>query len=228
MRVHILQHVPFEDIGSIAVWLDAHGADVSYTRFFVDPILPELDKLELIIAMGGPMSVKDESVLPWLRAEKNFIYNAVKNGIPVLGICLGAQLIASALGSKVYRNQQKEIGWFPIQATQSDEDTFGFPDKCTVFHWHSETYDLPAGAKRLAKSAACLNQAFQVGRRVIGLQFHLETTEESIKAMVENCKNELESGLYVQTESDMLSIPSAVFLENNSLMDKILSFITRT
>jgi GMP synthase-like glutamine amidotransferase len=172
---------------------------VSYTRFFDDPALPQLNGLDLVIAMGGPMSVNDESTLPWLLSEKRFIRSAVERGIPVLGVCLGAQLVASALGARVYRNAQKEIGWFSIEGTPSTPNTFRFPEKCIAFHWHGETFSLPPGAVRLAKSVACENQAFQIAH-VIGLQFHLETTPESARALLDHCGDELVPGPYVQTE----------------------------
>lgn len=229
MKVHVLQHVPFEGIGSIASWLNAREAAISYTRFFEDPALPNPDSLDLVIAMGGPMSVNDESALPWLRPEKQFIREAVEGGVPVLGVCLGAQLIASAMGARIYPNRQKEIGWFPIEAAPGGSShTFRFPDKCTVFHWHGETFDLPSGAMLLAKSAACENQAFQIGKHVIGLQFHLETTAESARAIVSNCRDELTQAPYIQTESDLRSVPDAAYGENNRLMDKVLSYLTRT
>jgi len=228
VKVHVLQHVPFEDIGSIAPWLEAHRAHVSYTRFFDDPALPQLNGLDLLIAMGGPMSVNDESTLPWLLSEKRFVRDAVERGIAVLGVCLGAQLIASALGARVYRNSQKEIGWFPIEATPSTTKTFRFPEKCIVFHWHGETFDLPSGAVRLAKSAICENQAFQIAQHVIGLQFHLETTPESARALLDNCGDELVPGPYVQTESDLREVPSAAYVEINSLMSEVLAYLART
>jgi len=228
VKVHVLQHVPFEDIGSIAPWLEAHRAHVSYTRFFDDPALPQLNGLDLVIAMGGPMSVNDESTLPWLLSEKRFVRDAVERGIAVLGVCLGAQLIASALGARVYRNSQKEIGWFPIEATLSTTNTFRFPEKCIVFHWHGETFDLPAGAVRLAKSVVCENQAFQIAQHVIGLQFHLETTPESARALLDNCGDELVPGPYVQTESELRKVPSAAYVEINSLMSEVLAYLTRT
>ena len=212
----------------MASWLESHGADVSYTRFFEDPALPQLNGIDLVIAMGGPMSVNDESALPWLRPEKQFVRDAVERGVPVLGVCLGAQLIASALGARVYRNPQKEIGWFPIEATPSTANTFHFPGKCTVFHWHGETFDLPSGAVRLARSAVCENQAFQIRRHVIGLQFHLETTPESARALLDNCRDELVPGPYIQTESELRGVPTAAYAEINSLMGKVLSSITRT
>ena len=228
MRAHILQHVPFEGVGSMVSWLADAGAVVSYTRFFEDAALPPLDGIDLIIVMGGPMSVNDESSLAWLKEEKRFVREAVKRGVAVLGVCLGAQLIASALGARVYRNSQKEIGWFPIEATPTASDAFRFPEKCTVFHWHGETFDLPSGAIRLAKSAACENQAFQIGEHVIGLQFHLETTPESARSILDNCGDDLTPGAYVQSESELRGVESAAYSEINRLMKEVLSYLTRS
>ena len=228
MRAHVLQHVPFEDIGSMALWLAERGVDVSYTRFFENSVLPSLNGIDLVIAMGGPMSVNDESALPWLQAEKLFVRETVEKGLPVLGVCFGAQLIASAFGARVYRNNQKEIGWFPIEARPTIPNAFRFPDKSTVFHWHGETFDLPSGAAHLAKSVACENQAFQIGERVIGLQFHLETTQESARSILDNCSHELTPGPYVQSEAELRRVKSAAYTEINHLMNEVLSYITRT
>lgn len=228
MNVHVLQHVPFEDLGSMVAWLDEHSSLMSFTRFFEHPVLPSLNGIDLVIVMGGPMSVNDEVSLPWLIPEKQFIRNAVERGVAMLGVCLGAQLIASALGSRVYRNAQKEIGWFPIEATPSAQDVFRFPDTSTVFHWHGETFGLPSGAVRLARSAACANQAFQMGRKVIGLQFHLETTPESARAIIDNCRDELIPGPSVQSEAALRGVVGSAYTEINSLMSKVLSYLTRT
>ena len=227
MRTHVLQHVPFEDIGSIAPWLEARGARLSYTRFFDDPTLPDLGDIDFLIAMGGPMSVNDESDLPWLRLEKKFIREAIVRGTALLGICLGAQLIASSLGERVYKNPVEEIGWFPIEATPSAVECFRFPEQCDVFHWHGETFDLPAGAVRLARSTVCENQAFQINRNVIALQFHLEATPESALAMVDNCADELIPDRYVQTERQLRATPGAAYEEGNRLMDEVLCYVTR-
>ncbi len=227
MKVRILQHVPFEDIGSMVAWLKNCGAEVSYTRFFENPVLPQPDNFNLIIIMGGPMSANDEASLPWLRAEKEFIRSAIRSGVAVLGVCLGAQLIASALGARVYRNPQKEIGWFPIEAVPGKADVFRFPETCAVFHWHGETFSLPAGAVCLAKSRVCENQAFQIGRNVIGLQFHLEATPESVRAILDHCNTELVPALYIQTEPTLRRVGSEAYAKINGLMDEVLSYITR-
>jgi len=226
MNAHIFQHVPFEDIGCMVYWLKMSGARVTYTRFFKNETLPRLTGLDLIIVMGGPMSANDESVLPWLHAEKKFIRKAIESGVAVLGICLGAQLIASSLGARVYQNPQKEIGWFPIETTPHVGDAFCFPEKYTVFHWHGETFDLPSNAVRLARSKVCENQAFQVGQNVIGLQFHLEATPETVGALLDNCGSELVPGLYIQTEPELRNADAAVYANINRLMDEVLSYLT--
>jgi GMP synthase-like glutamine amidotransferase len=174
------------------------------------------------------MSANDEAIFPWIRAEKEFIRDAVRQGIPMIGICLGAQLIAGALGARVYRNAHKEIGWFPIMAAPRTGSSFSFPEQCLVFHWHGETFDLPAGAVRLASSKACQNQAFQVGRRVMGLQFHLEMTPEGIRDLVDMCRGEPVPGEHVQEESELCQIAVANCSRTNSIMDELLSYVTGT
>lgn len=225
MRAHVLQHVPFEGLGSIEPWLSERGAEIQFTRFFDSPGLPDPANLDLIVAMGGPMSVNDEMDLPWLKEEKRFISNAVDAGKAVLGICLGAQLIASALGARVYPGSQKEIGWFEIESTSNGPGLFRFPQKATVFHWHGETFDLPPGASRLARSAGCQNQAFQIGRRVIGLQFHLETTPESAELLIAHCRNELLDGPFIQSEEKLRNVPAASYAAINALMAKVLDYL---
>jgi len=221
----VFQHAPFEDLGSIRVWLDARGASLNYTRFFDGDTLPDMEECDLLIAMGGPMSVNDEAELPWLIAEKRAVRDAIASGTPVLGVCLGAQLIASALGARVYANPVKEIGWFPVQGVPDTGSSFRFPGECTVFHWHGETFDLPHGAVRLARSEACENQAFQVGRSAIGLQFHLETTGDSARLMFEHCCAELVPGPYVQSEQALRSTPDSHYHQINGLMEGVLTYL---
>jgi GMP synthase-like glutamine amidotransferase len=228
LRAHYLQHVPFEGLGRIAPWLEAAGYELTNTRFFESAALPDLKKIDLLLVMGGPMSVNDEDEFPWLVSEKQFICEAIHSGKSVLGICLGAQLIASATGARIYRNSFKEIGWFPIYGISSnDRSIFSFPPSVHVFHWHGETFDLPSGATRLAKSDKCANQAFQLGKSVIGLQFHLETTPKAAREIVSNCRNDLVPSEYIQTEQEILSVKPERYKSINQLMGNILSFLLR-
>ncbi len=232
MRVHFFQHVPFEGLGSIGAWLEERRHIVTATRFFEESLLPETDAIDLLIVMGGPMSVNDGARHPWLHDERSFIAGMIREGKAVLGVCLGAQLIASALGAEVYPNRTREIGWFPIRRIlppdgdlKGDGRLFQFPEECLVFHWHGETFDLPPGAVRLAESEACLNQAFQYGRRVIGLQFHLESTPSGVRDLVENCGAELNLPGSVQSPEQILSVTGHRYGEINRLMADLLSFI---
>lgn len=225
MRVHVLQHLPFEDLGNIAPNLQARGARISHTHFFENAQLPALDGIDMIIAMGGSMSVNDEREFPWLKPEKQFIREAIRRNISVLGVCLGAQLIAGALGARVYANPFKEIGWFPVRGVSAPEGAFSFPREFTVFHWHGETFDLPEGAVRLAESDGCRNQAFQIRRNVIGLQFHLETTHANASALVQNFREELVPEPFIQSEAEILGATPALYRNIRSVMNTILSYL---
>ncbi len=229
MIAHYFKHVPFEDIGSIRSYLTTAGYTITCTSFFKSANLPALEEIDLLIVMGGPMSVNDEKRYPWLVPEKQFIRQMIMSGKPVLGICLGAQLIASAMGAKVYPNSVKEIGWFPIYGvSSSDRSIFRFPQSVQAFHWHGETFELPTGATRIAKSDGCENQAFQLGQSVIGLQFHLETTLQSAQDLVTHCRDELIPAPYIQTEKEILSAKPAQYQSINHLMDNILTFLTQS
>lgn len=226
MRAHYLQHVSFEGLGSIESWLRRSGYEITSTRFFDAEKLPGINDIDFLVVMGGPMNVNDELEYPWLVTEKEFIRRAVKAGKPVLGICLGAQLIASSMGSEVFPNPVKEIGWFPVEAVASkDNSVFQFPNKTDVFHWHGETFSLPKAAVQLADSKGCKNQAFQIGRNVIGLQFHLETTPMSAQAIVDNCREELVQGQYIQSEAEILSASKQQYSSINCLMGDVLEYL---
>lgn len=227
MKAHILQHVPFEGPAHIGRWLAACGAEIGYTRFWESAVLPDPAAIDLLVVMGGPMSVNDEAGFPWLAAEKRFIAEAAALGRPLLGICLGAQLIASAHGARVYRNADKEIGWFDVHAVDAADGCFRFPDAVRVLHWHGETFDLPPGARLLASSAACRHQAFQLGERAIGLQFHLEMTDASLRAIVDGCRDELVPARWVQDEATILAEAAAHFAATHALMDRLLAWLTR-
>lgn len=203
-RLHYLQHVPFETPGAILDWAKSRGYEVSHTRVFLDEPFPSALDFDLLVIMGGPMSVHDEAQYPWLPEEKTFIKNILgedEDRIKILGICLGAQLLAEALGAEVYPNRYKEIGWFPVELTKAGRAHRLFrdwPPSLEVFHWHGETFSLPEGAVRLFRSEACENQAFLYEDRILGLQFHLEVTPEIVAELLEKSAQDLAPGPYVQ------------------------------
>jgi GMP synthase (glutamine-hydrolysing) len=180
----------------------------SATEFYKGGILPEADGFDFLVIMGGPMGAGDDNRYSWLTAEKRFIEHAVHQNKTVLGICLGVQLLAVVLGARVFQNRHKEIGWFPVTFTDEGRESPIFtaiPSRLTVFHWHSDTFDRPRDAIRVAGSEACLNQAFVYGPRVLGLQFHLEFTQSSVKELILHCAKDLTEGSYVQSPAEMLA-----------------------
>ena len=211
MRIHYLQHLPFEDSAGIAGWAAVHGHSESRTRFFRGEPLPALYDVDWLIVLGGAMSVNEESRYPWLVSEKKFLKEAIAAGKTLIGICLGAQLLADVLGGQVYKNTYPEIGWHPVSLTDAGiaSPLFkGFPARVEAFHWHGDTFTIPPGCTHLASSEACVNQAFATSdNRVIGLQYHLETVRTSITSLVHNCPEDLVDSPYVQSGEDMLSRP---------------------
>jgi GMP synthase (glutamine-hydrolysing) len=157
--------------------------------------------------MGGPMSVHDEAEYEWLRPEKALVAECLKQKKFVLGVCLGSQLLAEVLGSTVYRNRVKEIGWFPIQLQPGKLGLFCNFDpstSLTVLHWHGETYNLPPGCIQLAKSEGCAVQAFE-HPSALGLQFHLEATADGLSELISHCGKEIGGGPYEQPPDAILS-----------------------
>lgn len=206
MNIHYLQHVTFEDTAYINEWAMLKHHRLTCTRMFDNPVLPALDTIDWLIVMGGPMSVGEDHLYPWLTDEKKYIEQAMNLGKPLVGICLGAQIIASVLGARVYKNQHKEIGWFPVQLTYPAKHSAVFsrlPESFYAFHWHGDTFDIPSGALWTARSEACAHQAFEYGRKVIGLQFHLESTRDSIGNLIHNCHADIDGSPYVQSEQQM-------------------------
>ena len=185
MRIHHLQHVPFEGLGSMESYFRSGGHTMTSTHLYRGDRLPDINNLDFLIIMGGPMGVSDEAQYPYLTSEKAFIKTAMDSGKTVLGICLGAQLIADVLGAGVKKNTYREIGWFPLTRTPEIRKTAldrCFPQFLDVFHWHGDRFEIPDGALPLASSMACDNQGFIIDDRIVGFQFHLETTEESARS----------------------------------------------
>ncbi len=224
MRIHYLQHVPFEDLANIEAWARKKGHEVSGTMLFSDEPLPGPDEFDWLVIMGGPMNVYEDDLYPWLIREKEFIRRAMADDKVVLGICLGAQLMAEILGARVCRNNYREIGWFHVKLTPEALSSMVFsvlPEEFVAFHWHGDTFEIPPGAVRMAESQACKNQAFQIGRSV-GLQFHLESSMDSIDHLILNCSDELVESRYVQRPMELLSHIDR-FPEMSALMEAFLN-----
>lgn len=227
MNIHFLQHVPFEDLGALEQWVVKPGNRVTSTRLYEDIRLPFVDLFDVLIIMGGPMSVHDEDRHRWLLAEKELIRKALDKGKKVIGICLGAQLIAEVLGASVSLNPVAEIGWFDVELSDEAlaQPAFqGFGKTITPFHWHGETFTLPPQAIAIGKSKACTNQGFLWNNQVLALQFHLEATATGISHLISNCREDLKEGPYVQTADSMIR-PELIATSNQQALQLIENFI---
>lgn len=220
MKVHVFQHVPFEGLGALEPWFHRRQAEINVTRFFDEARLPATEP-DVLVVLGGPMSVNDEERYPWLAVEKQYLRRAIEARVHVLGICLGAQLIASALGAPVRPNKTPEIGWFDVEGTGASP-MFERARRYPVFQWHGETFDLPNGATLLATSEACTHQAYAVGPSVLGLQFHLEVTRSTAASLVEHCPDPLLPGPCIQSEAELLGVDAGVFAQLHALLDQVL------
>jgi len=222
MRIHYIQHVPFEEPGYIEQWLTNHLHTITSTRIWEDSRFPSPDSFDLLIIMGGPMGVYDDHMYAWLTDEKNFIHAAVQNDKKIIGICLGAQLLACVLGATIFTNKHKEIGWFPVSFDPSLSGWLDQPvaETMTVFHWHGDKFDIPYGGLIHAASEGCNHQVFTYGDHIIGLQFHAEATPATVRAMLQHCGHELQEAPFIQATEVIEAYNS--FEDPNGLMGAIL------
>ncbi len=186
-RIHVLQHSSINTLGTIEEYAKIENHAIESTCFYEIKSPPAIDSFDLLIIMGGPMGIHDYKENPWPKDEKEFIKQAVEAGKLVFGICLGAKMLADIHGAHVYENRYVEMGLFPVRAeAQEKVPDFleGLPEEITVFHWHSRTFDLPAGAVLIFESEGCKNQGFIYGDRVVALQFHPEVDEERIHSLI--------------------------------------------
>jgi GMP synthase-like glutamine amidotransferase len=207
MRLHVVQHVPFEHPGLIAEWARARGFEIT-SALALKEEYPAAADVDFLAVMGGPMDADDENASPWLHAEKHFVVECVAAGIPVLGVCLGAQILAEVIGGEVKRNPEREIGWFPVTKTAEGfaEPLFAtWPESLVVGQWHGDTFDLPTGLESSFSSEAAANQAFVFDRRVVGVQFHLEWTQSGLAELIARCNADLEQrSVWVMSGSEIL------------------------
>ena len=220
-RVHYLQHVNFEGPGYIRTWLEQQGHTFNGTHLFESgAVLPSPDDFDALVVMGGPMGVYDDHEYSWLRKEKALIEDSIHADKKVLGICLGAQLLAVCLGAFVHTAPNKEIGWFPVKPTDQTQDVPWFhalfQNNPVVFHWHGDQFDIPYGSIDLLSSEANRSQAFQHRPGVIGLQFHLETTQQSLDEMLRNGRHELTTAPFIQDAATILE--GSTYIQHNNVM----------
>ncbi len=227
-NVHYIQHVPYEGIGYIDEWVRENRCNLSVTKMYEEHVFPSLETFDLLVIMGGPMGAYNEDIYPWLKGEKEFIRQAIDADKPVLGICLGSQLIADVLGARVYPAKEEEIGWWPVRFSDHfAQELFGSEEQSpTVFQWHGDTFDLPENTKLLASSNICPNQAFLYKENVLALQFHFEATEGSCNDIIDNGYNKLNKGKYIQSKDNIIAgfrhIPSS-----NRMMKTILDNLAK-
>lgn len=222
MRVHWLQHAAHETLGCIEPWLQRQRWPVSRTRLFAGEALPRVKAFDWLLVLGGPMNIYEYRKYPWLKPEKRFIEQAIVHNRRVLGICLGAQLVADVLGARTRPNQHTEIGFFKVVSTSDSSSCHllsDIADGLEAFHWHGDTFDIPPGATRHHKSDACVNQSFSWGQRVLGLQFHLEVTATDARHWLDLAKPAPQR--YVQDARRILARP-ARFAANHRQMVRLL------
>ncbi len=226
MQIHCLQHANFEGPGFIKIWAESKGHQLTTTHLYKGGKLPNPEHIDLLVIMGGPMGVSDEVGFPWLKKEKEYVAQAIQSGKKIIGICLGAQLLAHVLGADVRRSEYSEIGWFPVLQRENHPLLVGIPPQFYAFHWHSDMFDIPSEAVPVFKSAGCPNQGFIYKNQVAGFQFHFETTPESITAMLDNENIDSYEEQFIQSSSDIYK-HSHYCLQLNSYLEKILDRLIR-
>jgi GMP synthase-like glutamine amidotransferase len=232
MKIIVLQHVPFEGPAAIQDWADRNNHTLERICCPDNANYPAIDSFDCLIIMGGPMSVNDQ--LPWMTAELAFIRECIDAEQYIIGICLGAQLIAQAIGGSILKNSVREIGWLPVQAVKHPSASSSahahdhhwvsniLPEQFTPLHWHGDTFTLPATASVILSSEGCAHQAFILGQHVLGLQFHLEFDTATASRVATECADELaDGGPYVQSAETILHQPDN-FKQANALLFKLL------
>jgi GMP synthase (glutamine-hydrolysing) len=226
MKLHLIWHDPLDfSPNNISIWAEKRGFEIDQTYACNMEELPSLDDFDWLMVMGGSQHIWEEEKTPWLALEKKFVANAIAHNKIIIGICLGAQLIAQALGGKVFTNKLTEIGWYDVSITPEGRQSFLFrdiPDKFMSFHWHSDHFSLPSGCTRLALTEATENQAFICdGSPVVGLQFHPEYTLDLIRYLTQKEGHEWVKGPFVAGKKAVLSQTEMV-CETNWLMEALL------
>lgn len=207
LRIVSVEHFRADGPGKILVWIESRGHSLQRVLLQEGQTLPPVEDFDMLIVMGGPMNIYEHEEYPWLVEEKEFIRAAVDAGKPMLGVCLGGQLLADVLGGKVTRNRERELGWWPVDFTGRPGPFARFPERLMAFHWHGDTFSIPPGAEPLAFSEACDTQAFLYKDRFVGLQFHIEVWNVEAHELMQACPEDLLPARYVQTPAQILAPP---------------------
>jgi len=227
MKIAVLQHAAFEGPGEVTTWAQEHGHIVVIHHLYKGDPLPHLDAFDLLVIMGGEMNIYQYRDWPWLKPESQFIKSALAAGKPAIGFCLGSQLLADALGSRVVQNPVLEVGWLPISWTSEARAQFpGLPESSVVLHWHGDTFSLPEGATRLASSEGCLEQGFVIPGKCLALQFHIEVDPDLVKLYVKG-QSEWPTGKYAQQPEQILEGATAPCERNRVLLHAMLDIFLR-
>jgi GMP synthase-like glutamine amidotransferase len=230
MRFHCLLHSHLGGEIYLPVWAESKGFEWKSTIVSAVTELPEPAELDCMVVLGGPMSAWEDDKHPWLTAEKRLLEELIRLGKPILGICLGAQLLADVLGARTFAGAHKEIGWQPVEATaESRSHPVGgvLPEVFETFLWHGDSFDIPQGAAHIARSGAFESQAF-AWNRVLALQFHLEVRPDWVRRIVARDAGELKASEYVQTREAVLGRPLKLYTDNNAIMERLLDAWLRT
>ena len=204
MKILIFKHIPGEPAGHAEQWAEERGHEYTYYYWGQDQETAPLPEFDLLIIMGGKMGAYEEDMHPWLRTEKQIIRKTIASGKKVLGICLGAQLIASALGASVYKNRHPEIGFHEIKAVDQASPLLKTPvTGSRYFQWHGDTFDLPVGACLIATSDQIKNQAFTFNDNVIALQFHPEMDEKIVEGLLDSEHHRMEPSPWLQSKKEI-------------------------
>lgn len=228
----VIQHADFEGPGLVADWAAERGLPMRLVHAHRSAAFPAADSFDLLVLMGGPMSVYEIDRNPWLEAELEFVSKVIASRKRVLGICLGAQILARQLGASVAPQETPEIGWYPVRMTRKGRlhPLFaGFPARFDALHWHGDRFAIPSGGERIAESDACPTQAFVWGDCCVGLQFHLESTNESVASLIEGSYDEDETGPYVMTAEQLragIGRTPSLRQHLNILLDRLMELPT--
>jgi GMP synthase-like glutamine amidotransferase len=231
MRLHLLEHDPLDfSCTNISIWAEKKQYELAQTYVCKGEILPDVREFDWLMVMGGSQHVWEEDTHPWLPDEKRLIARAIVANKTVLGVCFGAQLLAETLGGKVFRNEYKEIGWYPVSLTPEGRESFlfeGVADPFVTFHWHHDHYSLPPRCVGLARSQATATQAFaDAGRPLVGIQFHPEYTLELIRYFSHEHSEDWEPDLYVAGKDPVLARTEEMD-ETYGLMEALLNNMDR-